>query len=58
MGGGDKLLCWKIFYWDYLSWEGKFPGDEFFKANFILGNFPEFLYKIFLVSCFLFGDSI
>jgi hypothetical protein len=27
-------------------------------GKFTLGYFPEFLYKILLISCFLFADSI
>ena len=41
---------------DNFPWRRKFPGGEFFRENFHCGEFPEFLYEILLMSCFLIAD--
>ena len=38
--------------------EGSFQGVNFSGEILHWGNLPEFLYKILLMSCFLFADSI
>ena len=53
-----KFSAGGILHGDNFPWVGNFPGCEFYRGNFTLGELPEFLYETDLKSCFHFADSI